>query len=416
MTNRLYPVCLLAIALSASYSCGNAQAANTPENINSQSESSQTGLPSGETHTKQTFRPGTWLLKGKDAVALYFFDTDGASGRTVSLETGTGTGYTYTISGNSVLFHMGSSDDQTNAAVTFADSSDAEITWENGKKERLYFISEKGSDEFRFYSNQELCDMAVSYYTNTTGEDAPEAAADLEPETVTVQLYRNLGDHNSTCAWYRVNRFTGKGTDVNTGQEINLASSREENTSDGNSIRPISSTVDLNCPGDCTLAVSFQKGDAFVDDTGTMQLKVRVYAYDLFDMVDISLLKTGDQITICRQDVKVTSLERSETGTVVINGGPDNGGYELMSDDTTVFYAVGANDTKLYYELGEALLPVSSDFIFEDSSDLEKGTRIYYPGDFLTEHGGIEYNFVPFNTTIRLKDRYVIRMQRVYTP
>ena len=145
-------------------------------------------------------------------------------------------------------------------------------------------------------------------------------------------------------------------------------------------------------------------------------MKVKVYTYDLYDMADISALKVGDQITICQQEVKVTSLERNENGAVIINGGLENGGYELISNDETVFYMNGFDDMKQYYELGEVTLPVSADFEFEDSADLEKGPCTYYPGDFLTDNAEIEYHFVPNNTTITIRDGYVVGMQRIYNP
>lgn len=36
-----------------------------------------------------------------------------------------------------------------------------------------------------------------------------------------------------------------------------------------------------------SVAVSFNKEDVSVDENGNMQLKVTVYAYDLYDMIDI---------------------------------------------------------------------------------------------------------------------------------
>lgn len=189
-----------------------------------------------------------------------------------------------------------------------------------------------------------------------------------------------------------------------------------ESSSEAKTISPLPSFIDLEHLNDCTIAVSFQEGDAFVDDTGAMQLKVKVYTYDIYDMVDISTLKVGDQITICRQNVTVASLERDENGNVILNGGLENGGYTLVTNDETVFYANDFNDMKQYYELGEVTVPVSVDFEFEDSSDLEKGPCTYYPGDFLTDTAGIDYHFVPNNTTIRIQDGYVVNMQRVYTP
>lgn len=187
-------------------------------------------------------------------------------------------------------------------------------------------------------------------------------------------------------------------------------------SAEGKTILPIPSGIDPAHLDQCTVAVSFDKGDAFVDDTGKMQLRVRVYVYDLYDMADISMLQVGDRITICGQDVAVTSLERDEYGAVLINGGMENDGYTLVPSEGTTFYANDFNDMKLYYEVGEATVPVSTEFEFEDSSNLEKGSCTYYPGDFLADDAGIQYHFVPNNTTITIQDGYVVRMQRVYNP
>lgn len=184
----------------------------------------------------------------------------------------------------------------------------------------------------------------------------------------------------------------------------------------GKTVSPLPSGIDPENLGDCTVEASFEKGDAYVDDTGAMQLRMKIYTYDLYDMVDISMLKVGDKLSFCRQDVEVTSLERDGDGTVVINGGLENGGIELVSNESTAFYARGTDDMKQYYELGEATVPVSPDFEFEDASDLEKGPRTYYPGDFLTDDAGIDYHFVPGNTMVTIQGGYVVHMERVYNP
>ena len=189
-----------------------------------------------------------------------------------------------------------------------------------------------------------------------------------------------------------------------------------ESTTAAKTVSPLPSGVDLEHLDNCTVAVSFDEGDAFVDDTGAMQLRAKVYVYDVYDMVDISMLQVGDEITICRQNVKVTSLERDEYGAVIINGGLENGEYQLVSGDESGFHAVEFNDAKLYYALGEVTILVSADFEFEDSSDPEKGACTYYPGDFLTDNAGIVYHFVPNNTTVTIQDGYVVSMQRVYMP
>lgn len=181
-------------------------------------------------------------------------------------------------------------------------------------------------------------------------------------------------------------------------------------------VSPLPVTIDMNNLNNCTVAVSFEKGDAYVDDTGVMRLKVKVYTYDLYDMIDIAMLAEGDTILLRGEELLITSLERTDSGAVLINGGLDEGGFELRTDGHTVYYETGYSDVKSYYELGEATLRVSADFIFTDKMDLDNGPFTYYPGDFLTEEAGIFYCFTADNTTIVIQDGQVVAMERVYTP
>lgn len=43
---------------------------------------------------------------------------------------------------------------------------------------------------------------------------------------------------------------------------------------DAVTVSPLPCTIDMNALDNCTLAVSFEKGDAYVDDTGAMRLDV----------------------------------------------------------------------------------------------------------------------------------------------
>ena len=64
---------------------------------------------------------------------------------------------------------------------------------------------------------------------------------------------------------------------------------------------------------------------------------------------------------------------------------------------------------------GEATIRVSADFRGSDRSDLDKGEVIIYPGDFLI--GDVaNYNFTPYNTTIRVENDQIVEMNRVYVP
>ena len=181
-------------------------------------------------------------------------------------------------------------------------------------------------------------------------------------------------------------------------------------------INPLPQTIDVNALDNATVAVSFEKGDAYVDDTGKMVIDLTVYAYDLYDMVDIATLKENDVIVRRNEEIKITEIERLDTGLIIINGGEENGGFTLTTDDNTVYYEIGMSDRKNYYEIGNSTLRVSTEFRFLDSSDLDAEAKMYYPGDFLTDDAGIEYNFNQYNTTIVIENGFVIEMNRVYVP
>ena len=183
-----------------------------------------------------------------------------------------------------------------------------------------------------------------------------------------------------------------------------------------NVIHPLPETLDINNLEDCTVSISLEKGNAYVDDSGVMVMKVKVYSYDLYDMVDISSLKENDTIARRNEEVKVTELQRLESGLVRINGGEENGGFDLISNGGTVYYETGMDDAKAYYELGEVTLPVSAEFEYLDQSELDAGIKTYYPGDFLGDDAEIEYDFSPYNTTILIENGIVTKMNKTYMP
>lgn len=182
-----------------------------------------------------------------------------------------------------------------------------------------------------------------------------------------------------------------------------------------NTVVPLPNMNSVQDIDNCTVAVSFEQGDVYVDDTGAMQMDVTVYTYDLYDMVDIAELKEGDVIVIRGEEVIITSLEQTERG-LLINGGLDENGYDLRTSEDTVWYESGYSDVKSYYEIGKVTLRVSPDMCFYDNFDLDKGECTYYPGDFLVENTDFMYYFNPNNTTIVIEDGMIIEMHRQYTP
>lgn len=210
-----------AAALALLVGCQSAAAPDQPPVDDTPATADSTPAPA--------FQAGTWLAKSEDGGTYYFFDPDGVSGRTASQETGTGLGFTYTIQDGRGTFSMGSADDTSACTLEQTDAEHITIKWEDGREEVLSYISEKGSDEFQFYSNDALSNLAMSYYSRVSDgiKRLSAAAVTNEDGTVTIQVYENLNDHNSTAAWYTVDRQTGKGTDVNTSEEVDLSTSEE---------------------------------------------------------------------------------------------------------------------------------------------------------------------------------------------
>lgn len=181
-------------------------------------------------------------------------------------------------------------------------------------------------------------------------------------------------------------------------------------------VKPLPETLDVSALDNCTVAVSFAKGDAKVSDSGKTVMNVTVYSYECYDMVDIAELSEDDVIVRRNEEVKVTKLERLDSGLVRINGGEENGGFDLISNDSTVYFEVGANDAKAYYELGKAELPVSDEFEYVDESNPDAEAKIYFAGDFLKDDSGIDYNFTPNNTSIVIENGTIIKMNKIYMP
>ncbi len=167
---------------------------------------------------------GVWLAANDLGYSnYYYFNAEAQSGSFVSLEYGLGMPFTYEGSGNDLVFHLEGHEEPQPAVVEASSVDSFTLVWENSLPETLTYIAEGTLEDFHFYSNNDLAMLAMEHYTEDSGETPGQAGAMTnEDNTVTVQLYDHLGDHNSTAAWYILNRFTATGTDLLTGEEIDL--------------------------------------------------------------------------------------------------------------------------------------------------------------------------------------------------
>ena len=172
---------------------------------------------------------GVWLaLTDVGYTNYYYFDPETHSGSYVSLEYGLGMPFTYEGNEQELVFHLEGHEEDMTAGVEELGEGDFSLLWTDSLPEKLAFVGEGTLEDYPFYSNVRLTEMALEHYVTHTGaseedmEGMTGAAMTNVDNTVTVQLYRNLGDHNSTAAWYVVDRFTATGTDLTSGEEINL--------------------------------------------------------------------------------------------------------------------------------------------------------------------------------------------------
>ena len=178
---------------------------------------------------------GVWLAMTDVGYSNYYhFAPESRSGSYVSLEYGLGMPFTYEGSEDALSFAMEGHEEDMTAAVEHQDEENFSLIWADSLPEKLTFVGEGTLEDYPFYSNVQLSDMALEHYAVHSGLSEEElegmmgAAMTNVDNTVTVQLYQNLGDHNSTAAWYIVDRFTATGTDLTSGEEIDLINCRVE--------------------------------------------------------------------------------------------------------------------------------------------------------------------------------------------
>lgn len=215
----------------------------------------------------------------------------------------------------------------------------------------------------------------------------------------------------SACAAKQANSDTQKDSNTaETEQQPDSAQTAEtqQPAQEAKRIEPLAESLDLNALTDATVAASFGAADISEKD-GKMEITLTVY-----DMVDIAQLAVGDTIVVDGKDMVVTSREDKD-GFVAINGGLEQGGVDLTSDDSGVYYAVGMDDAKSYHELGKITVPVAEGFVLTDNSDLEHPDETYAASD-LAKLAASEPGFTANNTLATIEHGELTVLARSYTP
>lgn len=180
-------------------------------------------------------------------------------------------------------------------------------------------------------------------------------------------------------------------------------------------IRPLPDTT-MNSLDNSVLNISFMQNDFYQDESGEMKLRMQIYSYEKFDLVDISDLKAGDTIILSGEEILVKFVERNDYGTVLINGGLDEGGFDLATDDSGIYFVHGYSDVKEWMPVADAEFVVSETFVFHDSANLELDTVVYDAEDLVNGVPESIFGYQPQNTTVRIENGQVVEMNRIYTP
>ena len=180
-------------------------------------------------------------------------------------------------------------------------------------------------------------------------------------------------------------------------------------------IRPLVDTT-METLEDSVVHISFGQDDFYKDVSGNIFMRMQIYSYDKFDMVDVSGLKAGDVILLSGEGILVNTVERNDRGTILVNGGLDEGGLDLATDDSGIYFIQGYSDMKSWNLVGKTECPVSDSFVFTDNVDLEREEVIYSAENLLESIPAPEYGYQPQNTTVRIENGQVVAMDRIYTP
>mgnify|MGYP005920840055 FL=1 len=220
----------------------------------------------------------------------------------------------------------------------------------------------------------------------------------------------------SACAAKQVNSDAQKDVSAETAApsaDPEQTEDAQQSAQEAKRVEPLPETLDVNALTDATVAASFSAEDISEKD-GKTQITLTVYDYDVYDMVDVAQLAVGDTIVVDGKDMVVTSREDKD-GFVTINGGLEQGGVDLTSDDSGVYYAVGMDDAKSYHELGKITVPVAEGFVLTDNADPEHPDETYAASD-LAKLAASEPGFTANNTLATIEHGELTVLARSYTP
>lgn len=187
----------------------------------------------------------------------------------------------------------------------------------------------------------------------------------------------------------------------------------ESNAEGSITLEPIVNHLSVDGSMDCTFAASFTPTSDISKDGDSYTLSYSAYYEQYYEAEDIAKLQAGDSIVIGSETVLIDSI-KDENGMYMINGGLDEGGYDLITDDNDTYYERGYDDYRSYGELGQGKLPIADDCVITDNSDLDHQDKKLTVEE-LAANDDLA-GFSEYNTVITVEDGKITEITRSYRP
>lgn len=144
----------------------------------------------------------------------------------------------------------------------------------------------------------------------------------------------------------------------------NTNSSTSDTTgSDLKCVKPLPAGFSPDSLTDCTVPAVFSTEDF---DWTANTLHFKVFNKDLYDAVDIQQLSKGDTLVFQGQSIIVNQVNKDDSGYIVVNGGMEQGGADLMPYEGGTYRGTQLDDHAVYTLLGMATLPLAADLVMID--------------------------------------------------
>jgi len=147
-------------------------------------------------------------------------------------------------------------------------------------------------------------------------------------------------------------------------------------------------------------------------------LTMNVWIEDIYDVVEVSLMKEGDTLFYDGREIVIKSSIYGN-GIIVVNGGLEEGGAYLESNGGGTFRGVQFDDHSTYTLLGKTQIPLSENFIIVDCKE-----QYEEPSDTIRENQklyierleGYKRSFNCLNTTVLVEDGFITEINRRWIP